>query len=624
MILSKMTQSVYADSLGLGNLPSPFVTAGNVMNSSSVVASSVGHGPCGGCHTMDVMGAIMVAAQFGLKTDNGTMEATMDDTVSYYNFTTATVELRDLTSNLIVIGGPGVNQVTWYYNGLKFPNNSRVLPAYFDKFGNGTDRISVIPTGHVYAIQYDGLGRVSSDYGLIETLHDKGRHILILAGLGGSGTWAACKLVSSYELWNLYGCAAIVRYRDSNADGFLDELTVVERVSGTVNILNVLTPFPIGLFLAAVLPKLKVLKERLTKRRVLAIVAFVLFVTVASQSTLTVLSDNPGSEIYSFKELSHPFVSAGGLLNSTAIVASSVGHGPCGGCHTMDVMGGIMVGAQFGIDATGGSLDATLDDYVSYYNMSTAQLTFSPMIRNLLVVGGPGVNQITWYYNNLRNGSGVRVLPVYFDKFPNGTDYIYVAATDHYYVIEKDGLGRVSADYGVVTLYYDSDHGWWVVIAAGLGGPGTNAASRLLATYRSWSLFGQAIIVKYADTNGDGYLDTSSVPELVGVGKSIDVFWDSACMNPVNSIDWGTLSPGDIENVTVYVRNEGEAGTVLALNVSDWNPVPAADYLSIGWDYSGTAVPPGRVVPLTLSMVVNSSITGITSFGVNVTVNSGG
>jgi hypothetical protein len=623
MILSKMTQTVYADNLKLGNLPSPFVTAGKVMNSSSVVASSVGHGPCGGCHTMDVMGAIMVAAQFGLKTDNGTMEATMDDTISFYNFTTAKVELRDLTSNLVVIGGPGVNQVTWYYNGLRFPNNSRVLPAYFDKFPNGTDRISITPTGHVYAIQYDGLGRVSSDYGLIETLHDKGRHILILAGLGGSGTWAACKIISSYESWNLQGCAAIVRYRDSNADGFLDQLTIVEQVSGTINILNVLTPLPIGLFIAALLPKLKVVKGKLTKRRLLAIVGFVLFVAVASQTTFTVLSDNPDTETYTFKELSHPFVSAGGLLNSTAIVASSVGHGPCGGCHTMDVMGGIMVGAQFGIDATGGSLDATLDDYVSYYNMTTAQLTFSPLTNNLLVVGGPGVNQINWYYNNLRNGSGVRVLPVYFDKFPNGTDYIYVAATDHYYVIEHDGLGRISADYGVVTLYYDKDRGWWVVIAAGLGGAGTNAASRLLATYRGWSLFGQAIVVKYADTNGDGYLDTTSVPELVGVGKSIDVFWDVDCRSPVASIDWGALGPGDVENLTVYVRNEGEAGTILALNVSGWNPLPAADYLNIGWNYSGTAVPPGQVVPLTLSLAVNESITGITSFGVNVTVSSG-
>jgi len=573
---------------------------------------------------MDVMGAIMVAGQFGLRTDNGTMEATMDDTVSTYNFTSATVDLRDKISNLIVVGGPGVNQVTWYYNGLRFANNSRVLPAYFGKFANGTDYIYVAPTSRRYTIQYDGLGRVSADYGLVETLHDKGRHILLLAGLGGSGTWAACKVVSSYESWNLLGCAAIVRYRDSNADGFLDEISIAEQISGTINILSFVTPLPIGLFIAAALPRFRSLKRKLTTKRWLAIVCLSLFAAAASQTTLTVLSDDPEAELYTFKELSHPFVSSGGLLNSTAIVASSVGHGPCGGCHTMDVMGGIMVGAQFGIDATGGSLDATLDDYVSYYNMTTAQLTFSPMTRNLLVVGGPGVNQVTWYYNNLRNGSGFRVLPVYFDKFPNGTDYLYVSATDHYYAIERDGLGRISADYGVVTLYYDAEHGWWAVVTAGLGGPGTNAASRLLATYRTWSLFGQAIVVKYADTNGDGYLDTTSVPELVGVGESIDVFWDVNCLDPVASIDWGAIGPGEVENMTVYVRNEGEASTVLALNVSDWNPFGASNYLNIGWNYSGTMVPAGQVVPLELSLRVNSSITGITSFGVNVTISSGG
>ena len=133
----------------------------------------------------------------------------------------------------------------------------------------------------------------------------------------------------------------------------------------------------------------------------------------------------------------------------------------------------------------------------------------------------------------------------------------------HQYAIEFDGLGRVSADYGVATLYYDSDHGWWVVIAAGLGGPGTGAASRLLATYSNWSIFGDAVIVKYYDSNGDGYLDSMSVPEVVGVGKSIDLYWDPSCMNIVQSIDWGTLVAGEIKNVTVYVRNEGAGNTIL-------------------------------------------------------------
>lgn len=624
LIISRMTQDVYAANLNLGNLPTPFVSASKLMNSSTVVASSVGHGPVGGCHTMDVMGAIMVAAKFGLKSSNGTMESIMDDSVSYYNITSGKFQFNDLTSNLIVIGGPGVNQVTWYYNGLKYPNGSRVLLAYFSKFGNGTDNIYVAPTNHYYAIQYDGQGRVSTDYGLVEVLNDHGRYALLLGGLGGAGTWAACKMISTYDSYVLTGAVAIVRYRDSNGDGFLDTLSIVEQVGGTIVYFNVFTPLSIWVFIAALVPKRRVLKDKLTKRRLLVMVCFLLFVVVAAQTTLTVRSDDPDPGTYTFNDLSHPFVSAGGLLNSTAVVASSVGHGPSGGSHTMDVMGGVMVGARFGMDATGGLLDATLDDYISDYNLTTAQLTFHALTNNLLLIGGPGVNQITWYYNNLRNGSGVRVLPVYFEKLPNGTDYIYVASTNHYYTIERDAQDRVSADYGIVTLYYDSSHGWWVVITAGLGGPGTTAASRLLATYKSWSLFGQSIIVKYADTNGDGYLDTITVPEIVGVGKSIDVFWDANCMNPVASIDWGTLSPGDIENLTVFVRNEGESSTVLALNVSDWNPLPAASYLSIGWNYSGTAVPPGQVLPITLSMVVNETISGITNFGVNVTVSSGG
>jgi hypothetical protein len=250
-------------------------------------------------------------------------------------------------------------------------------------------------------------------------------------------------------------------------------------------------------------------------------------------------------------------------------------------------------------------------------------MSFSPLTENLFVVGGPGVNQVTWYYNNLRNGSGSRVLPVYFDKFPNGTDYIYVAPTNHSFAIERDGTDRVIADYGVITLYHDIEHGWWVLIAAGLGGSGTLAASRLLTNYSSWSLFGEAIIVKYADTNADGYLDTISLPELVGVGKSIDVFWDANCRNAIGSIDWGTLLPGDKKNVTVYVRNEGESGTILALNVSDWVPVQAPNYLNVGWNYSGTTVQPGQTVPILLTLEVNSGISGIANFGVNITVSSG-
>jgi hypothetical protein len=223
----------------------------------------------------------------------------------------------------------------------------------------------------------------------------------------------------------------------------------------------------------------------------------------------------------------------------------------------------------------------------------------------------------------LRNGSGDRVLPAYFDKLPNGTDYIDVPSSGHQYTIEYDGLGRISADYGVVTLYYDHSHGWWVVIAAGLGGPGTGAGSRLLATYINWSIFGQSVIVKYCDSNADGYLDTVSVPEVVGVGKSIDLYWDVECKNIVQSIDWGTIVAGNSTNVTVYVRNEGAENTILGLNISGWTPLQAASYLNIGWNYTGTPVPSGVTLPIMLVLTVDPNIYDVTDFGVNVTVSSG-
>ncbi len=613
---------VHGSSAGLEGLPSPFVSSGGLLNCSVVVASSVGHGPCGGAHTMDVMGAIMVGGKFGLKADGGMLDATMDDYVSTYDFGAARVELRDVSSNLIVVGGPGVNQVTWYYNNLRNVSGVRVLPVYFDKDGSGVDYIYVASSGHSYRIERDGLGRVSADYGVVLMFPDGGRFVLILAGLGGSGTWASCKVFSSFDSWSLRGSAVIIKFYDSDGDGLLDSLTLVEEVSGVQYASSDVGSVFFGIISACSVLKWKALKQKIIQRQRWFKVYVLLFLAVASQIVLVTFSSAPGSEVYTLRDFSKPFVSSGGLLNCSVVVASSVGHGPCGGAHTMDVMGAIMAAAQIGLDAVGGIPSSTLDDYISSYDPGTAKVNFPSLDTNLLVVGGPGVNQVTWYYNNLRNASGARVLPVYFDKDGSGVDYIYVASSGHSYRIERDGLGRVSADYGVVLLFYDAQHGMWVLIIAGLGGPATLAASRLVANYKSWSLFGHASVVKFADSNGDGYLDEVTVAESVGFGKSIDVYWDKKCLNRVESIDWGMLVPGERKNVTVYVRNEGENGTVLMLNVYNWNPAEAANYLRVEWNYTGAVIKSGETVAIILVLTVDSAVKVITNFSVTIEVDS--
>jgi hypothetical protein len=346
------------------------------------------------------------------------------------------------------------------------------------------------------------------------------------------------------------------------------------------------------------------------------------FLAIASQISLTAFSADVGPDVYTFKDFTHPFISSAGSMNCSVVVSSSVGHGPCGGAHTMDVMGAIIVAAQLGADSGGGALSSNLDDQISAYDIGSGQVSFTSIGDNLIVVGGPGVNQVTWYYNNLRNSTGSRVLPAYFDKYPNGTDFIHVASTGHSYGIERDGLGNIKTDYGLITLYHDVDHGFWVLTAEGLGGSGTIAALRLLADYKNWSLFGQAAVVRFSDSNGDGYLDDVSIAESVGFGRSIDVYQEVNCMNPVQSIDWGMLSPGEEKNVTIYVRNEGESSTVLALDVYGWSPVEAPNYMTVTWNYSGTPVNSGQTVAIQLKLRVDARISGVTNFGVTIDVNS--
>jgi hypothetical protein len=571
---------------------------------------------------MDVMGAIIVGSSFGLKANGNMLDTTMDDYISTYDFGAAKVSLRDTSSNLVVVGGPGVNQITWYYNNLRNATGDRMLPVYFDKDQNGVDFIQVTSSGHSYKIEHDELGRVSTDYGVVLIFPDGDRFVLILEGLGGSGTWASCKVVSSCETWNLQGSAVIVKYYDSDGDGVLDAFSLAENVLGEQYASDYLGSVMFGLVSAPLLSEWKVLKQKITRKRRLTRVCILLLLAVASQVVLVAVSNVPDSGVYTLRDFSQPFVSSNGLLNCSVVVASSVGHGPCGGAHTMDVMGAITVGAQLGLDAVGGAPSSALDDHISSYDSGSAQVTLPSLGTNLVVVGGPGVNQITWYYNNLRNATGDRMLPVYFDKDQNGVDFIQVTSSGHSYKIEHDELGRVSTDYGVITMFYDTQRGLWVLIVAGLGGSGTLAASKLLTNYKSWSLFGHATVVRLSDSDNDGYLDEATVAESVGFGKNIDIYWDAKCMDAVESIDWGMLSPGETKYLNIYVRNEGESDTVLILDVYGWEPADASDYLNVEWNYTGAAVRPGQSVLISLILTVDPEVGGVTNFSVTIDVNS--
>jgi hypothetical protein len=103
------------------------------------------------------------------------------------------------------------------------------------------------------------------------------------------------------------------------------------------------------------------------------------------------------------------------------------------------------------------------------------------------------------------------------------------------------------------------------------------------------------------------------------------VYSDNACTSPTGNLNWGSISPGDTETATVYVKNTGDSNSItLSIQTSNWNPTSASHYLTLTWDKQGTVLAPGQSTEATITLTVSSSITGITSFSVQISISGTG
>lgn len=121
-------------------------------------------------------------------------------------------------------------------------------------------------------------------------------------------------------------------------------------------------------------------------------------------------------------------------------------------------------------------------------------------------------------------------------------------------------------------------------------------------------------------------VQTSRTISNVGSVKGIEVgiYWDSACTNPVSSIDWGFLDPDSSKTVTVYVRNEGNSMVTLSEATQNWNPSAASSYMTLNWDYKDQTLSVNQVLQIALTLVVSLDISGIQSFSFDITITATG
>jgi hypothetical protein len=119
------------------------------------------------------------------------------------------------------------------------------------------------------------------------------------------------------------------------------------------------------------------------------------------------------------------------------------------------------------------------------------------------------------------------------------------------------------------------------------------------------SIFGVSAVLQFATKIGN----TATV-KTVGVG----VFENVNCTVPLTSIDWGFLQPGQIANYSAYVLSESNVPITLSMYTADWNPANASEFIALTWNYAGKTISPHASVPVTFSLAVNASISGISTF----------
>ena len=144
----------------------------------------------------------------------------------------------------------------------------------------------------------------------------------------------------------------------------------------------------------------------------------------------------------------------------------------------------------------------------------------------------------------------------------------------------------------------------------------------LKASYKTLVLVAIVAIISVASTTLVsimlGESDSDIYVPSIGFIKTIDVetYWDQNGVNKRETLSWDEikiekLGWDEIEidpvNTTVYVKSVSNFRVTLTMFPTDWNPVEISDYLTISWDYNGTIIDPGEIIPVTMTLSASSS-----------------
>jgi hypothetical protein len=210
-----------------------------------------------------------------------------------------------------------------------------------------------------------------------------------------------------------------------------------------------------------------------------------------------------------------PFIQNGNLNNTTIVIGKNKLNNSGGSAQSTDAIGGILLTQKLTRNSSTGELVAVLDDWSIYGDLASGNVNLIDKETNLIVLGNPRVNSISYFYNCLRDQFGEPMVPVVFvEGLDENNTYLYVPNTGSVYETEFNADGTVAKDYGVIMEFQDQFERY-VIMVYGLEAEGTLGTCKFLCDYKNWSYNATALIIQSSGTKLNYYPSDSSVVEVI-------------------------------------------------------------------------------------------------------------
>ena len=94
----------------------------------------------------------------------------------------------------------------------------------------------------------------------------------------------------------------------------------------------------------------------------------------------------------------------------------------------------------------------------------------------------------------------------------------------------------------------------------------------------------------------------------------LEAYQDANCTVPLVEIQWGNVTPGQSYGFTGYLLNTGNANATLRMNVTNWNPANASDFMILTCDSENATLAVGTPRQATFYLQVSDQVSGVTDF----------